>query len=91
MLGNGREALVEHKFEGVMVCPHDEVLAPKKRAPVTNRLDESDQLAFIGGELEMACYKWTAEECNRTVSLMKYRLELGAKSVAINQEGLVNV
>jgi hypothetical protein len=91
MLGNSREALVEHKFEGVMVCPHDEVLAPKKRAPVTNRLDESDQLAFIGGELEMACCKWTVEECNRTVSLMKYRPEPRAKSVAINQEGLVKV
>jgi hypothetical protein len=74
-----------------MVCPHDEVPAPKKWVLVTNRLDESDQLAFIGGELETACCKWAAEECNRTVSLMKYHPKPRAKSIAINQEGLVKV
>lgn len=69
-----------------MVGADREWLHPQIWPPVTNRLDEPDELAFVGRELGvLGCYS-SAEEGDRSASLVQDRAKIGPGGVAIHQE-----
>jgi hypothetical protein len=50
MLRNG-EALVQQKFQRVMICSHHNGERPKVYPPVVHCFDHPDELPLIGGQL----------------------------------------
>lgn len=55
---------------------------------MAHRLDEPDQLAFVGGKLVVAHGEQATEEGQGAIRFMEHRIEPKAESVTINQEGL---
>jgi hypothetical protein len=86
VLRYGGEALIQHVFERVMICPHDEGAAPKVRPPVSNRLDQSDELALIGCHLEVRRREGPTEEGEGRAILVKNHAETGPRRVTIDNE-----
>jgi hypothetical protein len=54
VLRHGREALVEHILERVVVGADDEAAAPKVGPPMANGLYKADEFALVRGDLDVA-------------------------------------
>jgi len=62
MLWYGREPLIQHEFQGIVVYAHDEGAPPEVWTLVSHGLDQADELSFVRRDLHVAWCKWLAEE-----------------------------
>lgn len=65
MLWNSGETLIQEEAQAAVVGADEEA------APMADRLDEANQLAFVGSELGVARCSQLAEECHQVGALMK--------------------
>jgi hypothetical protein len=62
MLWNRGEALIQQKFEVVVVCPHRETSAPKIRPPMPNGVHKADELVLV-------CCEGVMTRCHRPAEI----------------------
>jgi hypothetical protein len=74
-----------------VVGADDEGIRPQIWPPVSDRLDESNELVLIGREFGVVWRHGTTEERNRATALMQHDSEASIEHVAINHERLVEV
>ena len=74
-----------------MIRAHHELPRPEIRAPVTNSLDEPNELALVCRELGMLRGHGAAEERDRPSALVEDSAETRARSFAVDDECLVEV
>ena len=91
MLWNGRQTLIKQKFETVVVSANQEGAPPQIRAPVAHSLHQADELAFVGGELEVASCKWPAEVGEESRALVEDGSEPRARCIAVDHERRVEI
>lgn len=70
MLGDCREALIQHELQGIVVSAYQEGVSPEIRSSVSNSLDQANELAFIRGHLEVTLGELLAEERNGSLALV---------------------
>jgi hypothetical protein len=75
VLWNRHKALIEEVHEAAVVGLDDEATPPQVRAPVVDRLDQADELAFIRGKGSVSWRNGPAEEGDRVSLLDKNSAE----------------
>jgi hypothetical protein len=85
------QALIEEELHAQVVRLDDEGVPPQVRAPVPHYLNESNQLAFVGGKLGVVRCKLAAEVGNQFVTLMEHAADARARRVALDDEVFVEV
>ena len=70
VLRHGREPLIQHEFEVVMVRAEPEGATPKIGPPMAHCLHQPNQLALICRQLEVASDERPAEESERLGALV---------------------
>jgi hypothetical protein len=83
------EALVEEV--AVVVRLDDEAPPPEVRPPVSDRLDQSDELALVGRQCLVTRSDGTAEECHRVALLDEHGAKPVRRRITLNHEGLGEV
>jgi len=91
MLWNGGQTLVQEMLEAAMIRPDDKLPRLEIRPPMTHGLHETDEFALVGRQLGMLRGDRAAEESDRAVALMKHSTKPRAGSVAVDDEGLVEI
>lgn len=86
MLWNCREALIQEKFQAVVVGADEERPPPQVRASMADRLDEADQFPLVGGESGVAWRKCPAEESEWTRPLVQNGADARPRRVAFDDE-----
>ena len=72
MLGNSRETLVEEELEALVVGADSKRMSPKIRPPMTDSLDQPNELALISWQLGVVRSNRPAEKCNSAVALVQH-------------------
>lgn len=69
MLWNCGQSLIQDVFKAVMVSLYGEGAAPNVRTPMSNSLDQPNELALIGRELMMmGCYRPVGAKAQRPLA-----------------------
>jgi hypothetical protein len=79
--------LIEQILEAEVIHLHDELLGLEIWPPVVDRLDKPNELAFIGGELQMVRRHRTAEEGDWLVALVKNCANARPRCITVDNEG----
>jgi hypothetical protein len=90
MLRNGA-ALIQQKLQRVVVCPHHKGAGPEVWPPMAHRFDQPNELPLIGGQLGVLRCDGAAVEGNGATVLMENGTKIGAKRVAVVDEGGIEV
>ena len=91
MLWDRREALVEEKFEVVVVRVHQEAASPEIRTPMMDGVDKADQFPFVGGEGTVSRHDGPAEVGDRVFLLDEHCPETVGRRIALDDERPVEV
>ena len=91
MLWDRREALVEEKFEAVVVRAHQEATSPEIRTPMTDGVDEADQFPFVGSEGTVSRRDGPAEVGDWVFLQDEHCPETVGRRIALDDERLVEV
>lgn len=87
MLRYGREALIQEEAEAAMICANHKPTSPKIRAPVSNRLDQPNEFAFVRRERSMAGRNGLAKESHRPRALMQHCAEPRPRCITVDDVG----
>ena len=74
-----------------MIRPHSKGTPLEIRPPMTNCLDETNQLPLIGWKLGMVGRHSAAKEGHHTISLVEDCTKTSPRRVTVNDEALVEV
>jgi len=91
VLRDGGQALIQEKFQAIVVSTHQKPAAPEVRPPVPNRLEKPNQIPLIGGEGSVARRNRVAEEGHGLLVLQEHSAEPVGGRVAHDGELLREV
>ena len=91
MLRDHCQALVEEELEAPVVGSDGERPTPEVRAPMTDSLDQPNELALISWQLGMVRSNWPAEEGNGAITLVQHSAKPSARRIAVHNEPLGEV
>ena len=80
------EALVEEELQAVVVRMHGEATSPQVRAPVSNGVDETDELSLVRGEGAMPWGHRSTEVSDGVLVLDQHSPEAVGGRVALDDE-----
>jgi hypothetical protein len=91
VLRDSCQALVEKELETPVVGSDGERPTPEIRPPMTNSLDQPNELALISWQLGVVRSDRPAEECYGTVSLVQHSAKPSAGRIAVHHEPFAEV
>jgi hypothetical protein len=91
VLGNGGQALIQQKFQTIMVSFNYEGSPLKVWALVAHNVDEPDQFPLVRGQLGVAAGDWSAEVRHEARALVEHCAKAHSRRVALDGERLVEV
>lgn len=91
VLRNGRQPLVQEKLEAEVVRPDKEAAPPEVRPPVSDGVNQPDELPLVGGEGAVTWGDGAAEVGHRVLVMDEHHPETMCGGIMLNDEFLGEV